>query len=56
MLYRAPRFKECLQHQGHKEDPGVTLGTCVMFSEGTQVYLVLGMEPRASRMPPVHKD
>jgi hypothetical protein len=34
----------------------VTLGICVMLGEGTQVDLVLDMEPWALKMPPIHID
>ena len=30
---RTPLFEECPQHHGHKEDPGVTLGTCGAIGE-----------------------
>jgi hypothetical protein len=52
----APLLKECPYHQVHKEDPVMTLGTYVMFGEGIQVDLILGMGPRASRTPPTHGD
>ena len=37
---RAPLFKECPQHHGHKGDPGVTPRTCGAISERPQVILV----------------
>jgi hypothetical protein len=55
-LYHTPLFWECLQYQGFKRDILVTLGTCIMFSEGIQVNLVLDMEPWALRMPPIHRN
>ena len=39
-LCRAPLLEECLQHHGHKGDPGVTLGTCGTIGERAQVILV----------------
>ena len=40
--------EECLQHHGHKGDPGVTLGTCSAIGERAQVILMwvraLGIE------------
>jgi hypothetical protein len=40
----------------HKDVPGVTPRTYVMFGEGTHVDLVLGMGPQALRMPPAYRD
>jgi hypothetical protein len=37
---RAPLHKGCPKHQGHKRDPGVTLGTCGASGEKAQVILV----------------
>ena len=38
---RAPLHEECLQHHGHKGDPGVlTLGTSGAIGERAQVILV----------------
>jgi hypothetical protein len=37
---RAPLQKGCPKHQGHKGDPGVTLGTCGAGGEKAQVILV----------------
>ena len=49
----APLLDECLQHHGHKGDPGVTPGTCGTIGERAQVILVwvraLG---RWERLPP----
>ena len=36
----APVLEECLQHHGHKGDPGVTPGTCGAIGERAQVILV----------------
>jgi hypothetical protein len=41
----APFLYDCLQHQGHKGNTSVTLETCVILGEGTQMDLVLGMGP-----------
>jgi hypothetical protein len=49
-------LRKCLQHQGHKGDPEVTLGTCVMFNEVIQVDLIVGMGPRALKMPSIHTN
>jgi hypothetical protein len=38
--YRAPLHKECLQHHGHKGDPGVTPGICSAIGERDQVILM----------------
>jgi hypothetical protein len=51
----APLHEECLQHQGHKGDPGVTPGTCDAIGERDQVIL-MWVRPRAFRTPPTHKD
>jgi hypothetical protein len=37
---RAPLHEECLQHYGHKGDPGVTPGTCDAIGERDQVILM----------------
>jgi hypothetical protein len=37
---RAPPHKECPQHHGHKEDPGVTPETCGAIGERDQVVLM----------------
>ena len=39
-LCRVPLLEECLQHHGHKGDPGVTPGTCGAIGERAQVILV----------------
>ena len=38
--YRAPLLEECPQYHGHKENPGVTLGTCDAIGERAQLILV----------------
>ena len=51
---RAPLFEECPQHHGHKEDPGVMLGTCGAIGERTQVILAWVRAPRHwERLPPM---
>ena len=40
VLCRAPLHKECPQHHGHKEDPGVTPRICGAIGERAQVILV----------------
>jgi hypothetical protein len=37
---RAPLYKGCPKHHGHKGDPGVTPGTCGAGGEKAQVILV----------------
>ena len=37
--------KECLQHHGHKGDPGVTPGTCGAIGEKDQLIIVWVMAP-----------
>jgi hypothetical protein len=37
---RTPLHKECMKHNGHKGDPGVTPGTCGAGGKKTQVILV----------------
>ena len=50
---RAPLLKECPQHHGHKEDPGVTPGTCGAIGERAQVIVVWVRAPgRWERLPP----
>ena len=50
---RAPLLEECLQHHGHKGDPGVTPGTCGAIGERAQVILVWVRAPgRWERLPP----
>ena len=50
---RTPLLEECLQHHGHKGDPGVTLGTCGAIGERAQVILVWVRAPgRWERLPP----
>jgi hypothetical protein len=39
-IRRAPLHEECLQHHGHKGDPGATHGTCGAKGERAQVILV----------------
>ena len=53
--YHAPLHEECLQHHGHKGDPGVTPGTCGAISERAQVILVW-VRPWALKTPPTHRD
>ena len=51
---RAPLLEECPQHHGHKEDPGVTPGTCGAIGERTQMILVWVRAPRRwERLPPM---
>ena len=40
ILCRAPLHEECPKHYGHKEDPGVTPGTCGAIGERAQVILL----------------
>ena len=48
-----PLLKECMQHHGHKGDPGVTSGTCGTIGEKAQVILVWVRAPeRWERLPP----
>jgi hypothetical protein len=56
ILYCASLVKECPQHHGHKDDPGVTPGTCVMFGEVTKVDLVMDIGPQALKTPPTRTD
>jgi hypothetical protein len=50
-----PIHEECLQHHGHKGDPGVTLGTCDAIGERAQVILVT-VRPLVLRTPPTHEE
>ena len=52
-LCRTPLLEECLQHHGHKGDPGVTPGTCGAIGERAQVILVWVRAPgRWEHLPP----
>ena len=51
---RAPLLEECLQHHGHKGDPGVMPGTCGAIGERAQGILVWVRAPgRWERLPPM---
>ena len=41
----APLHEECLKHNGHKGDPGVTPGICGTVGENAQVILIWVMAP-----------
>jgi hypothetical protein len=42
---RAPLYEECMQHHGHKGDPGVTPRTCGAIGGKDQVILMWAMAP-----------
>ena len=51
-LLRTPLLKECLQHHGHKGDPGVMSGIYCAIGERAQVILVWVRAPgRWERLP-----
>ena len=51
---RASLFEECPPHHGHKEDPGLMLGTCGAIGERTQLILVwMRAARRWERLPPM---
>ena len=57
----APLLKKCLQHHGHKGDPGVTPETCGAIGVRAQVILVWVRAPECwERLPPTetrtHED
>jgi hypothetical protein len=42
--------EKCLKHYGHKEDPGVTPGTCGVFDEKAQVILMWVRAPNVGNI------